>query len=207
MYDCSWRAFYFCLFCFVDQIILICISKDLQFKNETYQVCKNSHGVLFSSFCIQKNMYFILSLTSWLSLPSSLPKFANVIIVTCVWNRSSWPVCWDLPAMAVVFYLGADQSQWDLLLTKQMINNLLLFSFLQVTIEVHHMQDRLAPHPCLRTLVQKAPKAWLACRQDTLSLLEMNFCRAPWQMLLLVMEHRWLTKERNMLKNMYVFEQ
>lgn len=69
------------------------------------------------------------------------------------------------------------------------------------------MQGRLAPHPCLRTPVQKVPKAWLACRQDTLSLLEMNFCRVPWQMQLLVMEHIWLTKEKNMLKNMYVSEQ
>lgn len=66
------------------------------------------------------------------------------------------------------------------------------------------MQVKVVPLPCLRTPVQTNNRECQECKGDLVSLLEMNFCRVQWPVWLLAMEQRWLVKEKNMLRNMYV---
>ena len=69
------------------------------------------------------------------------------------------------------------------------------------------MEVKVVPLPCLRTPVQTNNRECRECQEfkgDMVSLQEMNFCRVQWPMWLLAMEQRWLVKEKNTLRNMYV---
>ena len=92
MYDFSWKAinFLFVLFCFVHQRILICISKEHQFKNDMYQVCKNTVAIQF---------HFLI-FASW--------KFC---ILDSVWHHCCHPYHW---CMSFMWAASSEKGPYDI---------------------------------------------------------------------------------------------